>query len=180
MKTISWLVMMALAVLMLSASGCATIESHGEFLSTAPFAQFRTFSFAVPEGPPPGYRTSARSVRILAQMKPLVAEALEKKGYVPAAQGEGDVILACGAGRREVGEEVRMPLPSQVTAISGEEYEDLDFIEGGIVIDAFDRNGGQVWHGAARTEIDPQKPNAERLRQTVDRALARFPAHPTR
>lgn len=178
MKTFSSVVMMSLAALLLNASGCATIESHGEFLHTAPFAQFHTFSFATPEGPPAGYRTTARSAIVLTQMKGLVAEALEKKGYVPAPQGQqGDMILACGAGRREGEQLERMPLPRQVTAISGEEYEDEDFVEGGLVIDAFDRNGGQVWHGAGRTEIDPQNPNVEQLRRTVDAALARFPAH---
>jgi hypothetical protein len=154
------------------------IESHGEFVPAAPYAQFRTFSFAAPESTPIGYRTSARSIAVVEEMKSIVATALQAKGYAQAQAGEGDIILACAAGRREA--ETQMRLPWRVTELTGEEFEDHDFVEGGIVIDAFDRNGGQIWHGAARTEIDPMKPNAARLQGAVNAALTRFPAHRAR
>jgi hypothetical protein len=160
----------------LAIAGCTPIESHGEFVPAAPYAELHTFSFATPESAPSGYHASARSAAIVEQMKPLVAAVLERKGYRRVADGEGDIIFACGAGRRDVEEHIR--LPWRIATIVGEEYEDRDFVEGGIIIDAFDRNGGQIWHGAARTEIDPNKPSAERLQHTVEAALSRFPAHP--
>ena len=165
----------ALVAVSLAASACMTpIQSHGEYLHTAPFATFRTFSFAPAEGPPEGYETTPRSAQIVDAMKPLVAHALELRGWVQAPAGEGDLVVACAAGRRDT---TRMHRVSwRASLVTGEESEERDFVEGGIVIDAYDRNGGQVWHGAARTEIDPAKPNADRLRQAVDAALAKFPA----
>jgi hypothetical protein len=165
-----------LLALSLATTRCSEVESHGEFVPAAPYAQFATFSFASNEGPPGGYHLSARSLVVVEQMKPMVVAALEKKGYVQAPNGDvGDIVVACGAGRRDVEEHRR--LNWHITQLTGEEFEDNDFVEGGVVIDAFDGSGGQIWHGAARTPIDPQKPSSDRLRVAVDAALVRFPTH---
>ena len=151
----------------------APIQSHGEYLHTAPFAAYHTFSFATAQGAPEGYETTARSAQIAEAMKPLVAEALEARGWVQAPPGEGDIIVACGAGRRDTSRSHRVPW--RVSLVTGETSEEHDFVEGGIVVDAFDKSGGQIWHGAARTEIDPAKPSLDRLRLAVDAALVHFP-----
>jgi len=159
----------------LAAAGCAApITSHGEYLHTAPFADFRTFSFAPAGGALEGYETTPRSAQIVEAMKPFIRAELVRKGWVEAPGGDGDVVVACAAGRREVTKMRR--LPWRMTMITGEETEERDFVEGGIVIDAFDRSGGQIWHGAARTEIDPNHPSLDRLEIAVDAALAHFPA----
>ncbi|HEY1954228.1 MAG TPA: DUF4136 domain-containing protein [Polyangiaceae bacterium] len=161
-------------VLGLAAAHCSPTQAHGEFVPAAPYHELATFSFASNEGPPGGYRLSARSL-VVEEMKPLVAAELIRRGYVQAPDGEGDVIVACGAGRRDATRHVR--LSWRITSLTGEALEDQDFVEGGVVIDAFDKSGGQIWHGAARTPIDPMKPSEARLRAAVAAALARFPAH---
>jgi len=134
--------LLAIAATVMMLGGCAPIESHGEFVPNAPYAQMRTFSFASPETAPAGYQPSPRSAIILEQIKPIIASVLERRGYVQASTGEGDIVVAFGAGRREV--ERPMRLPWRITELTGEEFEDHDFVQGGIVIDAFDRNGGQI------------------------------------
>ena len=152
------------------------LKRRGEFVPAAPYAEMRTFSFATPEATPEGYQATARSAVVVEQMKPFIVAALEAKGWVQAQQGEGDITIACAAGRREA--ETHRRLPWRITNVTGEAFEDRDFVEGGIVIDAFDRSGGQIWHGAARTEIDLSRPSVDRVRKAVNAALTRFPAHP--
>jgi len=171
--------LLAILAIGFSTFGCSQVQSHGEFVPAAPFAQFTTFSFASNEGPPGGYHLSKRSLVVVEQMKPLVAAELEKKGYVRAHEGEvGDIIIAVGAGRRESEEHVHVNW--HITELTGEEFEDRDFVEGGIVIDAYDKSGGQIWHGAARTAIDPQKPDVNLVRDAVADVLKRFPSHNVR
>lgn len=167
----------AAAFVLAQLAACAPpIQSHGEFVPAAPYAEMRTFSSAAPLSTPIGYQATARSAVVVEQMKPMIAAALEAKGWVQASPGEGDITIACAAGRRDA--ESRVRLPWRITNVTGEAFEDRDFVEGGIVIDAFDRNNGQIWHGAARTEIDPMKPSQVRLQNAVNAALSRFPNHP--
>lgn len=59
------------------------------------------------------------------------------------------------------------------------DQEERDFVEGAFVIDAFDRETRElVWHGSARTEINPGPIDDARLRQAVESVLASFPARP--
>ena len=168
----------ALAALALSSSACtASVQSHGDYLHTAPFASFHTFSFATAKAPPEGYEVTERSAQIVELMKPIVSEALVRKGYVAAPEGEvGDVVVACAAGRRDTTKVRRVS--RRQSLVTSEDTEERDFVEGGLVIDAFDRSGGQVWHGASRTEIDPARPSLDSLRRAVGAALTRFPARP--
>jgi len=158
-------------------AACAPpIQSHGEFVPAAPYAEMHTFSFIAPEATPAGYQATARSAVVVEQMKPMIAAALEAKGWVQGKPGDSDITIACAAGRREA--ETHVKVSWRIANITGEEFEDRDFVEGGIVIDAFDRSNGQIWHGAARTEIDPNKPSEVRLQNAVNAALTRFPTHP--
>jgi hypothetical protein len=153
----------------------APIESHGEILESARIAPLRTFSFVPGEAlAPEGYEATERSPQVVAAMKPLVAAALEAKGWVEAPKGDGDMLVACTAGRRSRVESERVP--PRTSMITGEATREREWIEGSIVIDAYDRRGVRIWHGYARTEIDPEKPSPERLRQAVGDALRRFPA----
>ena len=166
----------AVAGFVLLAVACTPppIESHGQFVPDAPYAEMHTFAFVAPEATPAGFEATARSAVVVEQMKPMIAAALEAKGWVRAQPGEADITIACAAGRREA--ETHRRLPWRISNITGEEFEDRDFVEGGIVIDAYDRSNGQIWHGAARTEIDPAHPSLDRLEIAVDAALAHFPA----
>ncbi len=154
----------------------APIEVHTGALDTAPYAQFHTFALAPIKGGIVGYTTTARSERVINLMKPAVTAVLVRKGYTLAAETESDLVIVCSAGRRDT--EEHRELPRRMAQITGEQYEDRDFVEGGLVIDVFDKTGGQVWHGAAQTEIDPQKPDDARVRTVVEHVLEKFPARP--
>ncbi len=168
--------MIALLVGALALGACSTTQVHTGSLDTAPFAQFYTFSFAPIQGGVTGYRSTSRTARVIELMKPAITDVLEKKGYRRAPEGESDLVIVCSAGRRDV--EERISLPWRITAITGEDFEDRDFVQGGLVIDVFDKTGGQVWHGAGKTEIDPGKPNDTRVRSVVEDVMSAFPSHP--
>jgi len=116
---------------------------------------------------------TAASVGIQARMTPLIAAALEKKGYTQAS-GKGDFVIRFGSGRRDV--EVEHGSSSSHLDSFMEEDESNDFVEGAIVIDAFDgSNDGQIWHGSARTAINPNKVDDSLLSQAINDVLVKFP-----
>jgi len=172
MKTFVWTLVAALAC---GAAACTPVEVHTGALDTAPYAQFHTYAFAPVSGGVVGYRTTTRSAKVIELMKPAVTTVLERKGYTLAPAADADLTIVCSAGRRDVEEHIQ--LNRRMAEITGEETEDHDFVEGGLIIDVFDKSGGQVWHGAGQTEIDPQKPNDERVRNMVETILQKFPTH---
>ena len=64
------------------------------------------------------------------------------------------------------------------TVMSGSDEDRLQSVTTGeVVVDAFDRSTAQqVWHGAARAEVDPQRINEPELQAAVHQWLAPFPA----
>ena len=176
MKTRTLRLVLAIFAAGLGGACTAPIQSHGEYLQSAPFSSFRTFGFVPSEAPPEGYQASDRSAQIAEQMRPMVAAVLQEKGYVFAPNGDADIMVECSAGRRPGLHAHRKEW--RMSAVTGEAREEREDVEGGIVIDAFDRSGGQIWHGSARSEIDPQKPSVDRLRRAVAAALSKFPARP--
>jgi uncharacterized protein DUF4136 len=164
------------ALLSAGASGAIScvkeVQAHSASLRTAPFARYHTFSFADAEGSPAGYAVSPRSAEVQRRIKPLIVAVLEEKGYTPAT-GKGDFVVAYGSGRREV--TTRHSGPAKPEWLDEDEEE--DFVEGSIVIDVFDgTNDGQVWHGASRAEINPEKIDPGQLERSVRKVLAPYPA----
>lgn len=172
MMTLSALVCLAPVV-----GGCSPVRSHSAGLATAPFPQYRTFSFGTDEGSPAGFKSTPRTAEVERRMLPLIAAVLQEKGYAPAEAGKkGDVVVAYASGQRKG---IKRPAQSSRGAADGlAEDEEADFVEGGLVIDMFDgTNDGQVWHGAARAEVDPDKIDDELLQRAVREVLAPFPVH---
>jgi hypothetical protein len=59
-----------------------------------------------------------------------------------------------------------------------QEERDL-VVEGAFIIDAFDRESREVvWHGSARSELNPGPIDEQRLRKAVGSVLASFPSRP--
>lgn len=154
-----------------SFTGCVRpVDVHTANLPTAPFAQYHTFSFADPEGSPAGYRPSPRSAEVQRRLKPLIVTVLQEKGYA-LAPGKGDFVLAYGSGRREG--EIYHPVRAHDWL---DEDEVDDFIEGSLVIDVFDgSNDGQIWHGASRAGINPDKIDPKQLDRSVRLLLLAYP-----
>jgi hypothetical protein len=155
-----------------STSACSQgVRAHSASLSTAPFASYHTFSIEGSEGAPGGYVMSPASLHVLKRMQPIIAYELENKGYSQTPT-HGDFVVRFGSGRRVAqAEHVRDPYQ-----LSLEEDEPTDFVEGAIIIDMFDGvNGGQIWHGSARTEINPDKVDQKQLVNAIDDVLKKFP-----
>jgi hypothetical protein len=104
------------------------------------------------------------------QIQAVTAAALIEKGYALAA-GQGEIVISVGAGRREF--EVHDAVDDDVLP------EDLktDFVDGCLVIDAFDvTRGVRVWHGTTSAQIDTDHANVERLKRALANVLSPFPA----
>jgi hypothetical protein len=102
-----------------------------------------------------------------------IVAGLTQKGYIAAASGNVDLLIMFGSGRREA------TIHEGTAALATEwvpDDEDADFVEGSLVIDAFDgATGGKVWHGAARAEIDPDHIDDAPLQRSVAKLLTSFP-----
>lgn len=86
---------------------------------------------------------AAAADEVQRRLQPLIAAALTKKGYAPAS-GKGDVIIAFGSGVRGVSTSPPQAAPppklheANVSVGWLPDDEDADFVEGSLVIDAFD------------------------------------------
>jgi len=176
-----------LAFILLGSAACAA-EAHdgrpGVFTTSSgarihtvanpavSFDGFRTFSFGPSEGAPAGYQMTARSAELQRRLRPFIAAALTQRGYV-AAPGKGDIFIMFGSGRREVS-------IHESSTIGGEwlpDDENADFVEGSLVIDAFDGSTRtKVWHGASRARLDPDRIDDKDLQRSVEDLLSAFPA----
>jgi hypothetical protein len=163
-----------LLVLSVATVSCThAINVHSATSPTARFDTYRTFAFRIMENAPRLYRASALSAEVCQRVQVQASEALEAKGYHETTEPKPDLILWVGAGRRE--QETQHDEPHNAPWIN--EREEEDFVEGAFVIDAFDGvNHEQVWHGSARTEVDPGRIDSELLRRAVQSVMARFPA----
>jgi hypothetical protein len=150
----------------------ATPATHTVTNPAVSFERFRTFSFGGSEGPPRGYEVSPRSAQVRRLLQPFIAAALTARGYI-AVPEKGDVVIMFGSGRREL----------SVHEVSGVETswlpddENQDFVEGALVIDAFDGVVGvKAWHGATQANIDPGRVDERQLQRSVQTLIASFPA----
>jgi hypothetical protein len=101
-------------------------------------------------------------------------------GTDPTPSGGGGVSSSQGGGSPAPGEG-SVPGPSNVemTYHGQLDQEERDLVEGAFVIDAFERQTHElVWHGSARSLIDPGPIDEERLRKAVESVLASFPPTP--
>lgn len=173
--TIKSILLSALVSLAPAAMGCSPVRSHSASLATAPFSQYRTFSFGDPQSAPAGFKTSSRTAEVERKMQPLIATLLRERGYEAAEAGKtGDLVIGFASGSRRGLKRPAGPSHGVPDAVADDEEE--DFVEGAIVIDMFDgTNAGQVWHGAARTEVNPSKIDDELLQRAVRQVLAPFP-----
>jgi hypothetical protein len=156
-------------------AGCDQVTVHATTNPAASFEQYRTFSFGAPESPPRGYTVSPLSEEVRDHVQPLIAIALDRKGYTSASQ-RGDLVIQFGCGRRTVHVEEAQPREGDQSLL-GLPHFDYDVVEGALVIDAFDaRSGVRVWHGSSRAEIKPDRVDEALLQTSVAEVLASFPS----
>jgi hypothetical protein len=145
-------------------------RAHSSALSTAPFDQYRTFSFGSDESAPEGAHTSSRTLEARRRAREAITTALVAKGY-STSEAKGDFVVMFGTGRMD---EDFIRRPSHADWL--DEDEDEDFTVGALVIDMFDgANGGQIWHGASRVEINPDKVDPGLVQRSVYDVLKSFP-----
>jgi hypothetical protein len=152
---------------------CAeSVSIHTAVNPSASFDHYQTFSFGPAEGPPRGFTMSPRSAEVQRRLQPLIMAALVQRGYAPAS-GKPDFFILFGSGRRTVA-------IHETSGIGGDwlpDDENGDFVEGSLVIDAFDgARGGRIWHGASRAQIDPDHVDDALLQRSVSALLASFPS----
>ncbi|MGA3120333.1 MAG: DUF4136 domain-containing protein [Polyangiaceae bacterium] len=189
----------------LMSGGCApAIHVHAIQSPDAHFERYRTIAFDVSRRAPAGHVASPRSADVREHVRQLAAAILQSRGYGLAAHEHADLVVRIEAGRREVevptGTGI-MPLGGGVSGLPeasrandtpgnvpgpadmgtseyhGElDQEEGDLVEGAFVIDAFDGETHQlVWHGSARTEVNPGPVDYGRLGRAVESVLASFP-----
>jgi len=165
--------LLAMAVTPVIASGCArNVSVRTATNPAASFEHYRTFSFGSAEGPPRGYQLSSRSPEVQRLLEPLITTGLTQRGYAPAS-GNGDLFIEYGFGRRAVVVHEASETP---TASWLPDDENATFVEGSLVIDAFDASTGvRVWHGASREQIDSSHIDNDLLKRSVAELLAAFP-----
>jgi hypothetical protein len=181
-KTMRFLIALALVALaacageahrIVLAPVAASQDMHTATNPAVSFGAYRTFSFMSADGG--GYRMSARSTEVQRRLRPLIADTLTRKGYV-AASGKGDIFILFGSGPRDAS----TTEASELTAGWLPDDEGADFVEGALVIDAFDgSDGNRVWHGAMRANIDPNRIDDELLARSVQNLLSLFPTPKT-
>jgi hypothetical protein len=158
-------------LVLLASAACSTSSSIQTATNpVASFDHYRTFSIGAPEGPPAGYETSIQSAEVQRLVAPLIAAALQRRGYALAA-AKGDLVITFGSGRRQVS-------IHETSGISAEWLpadQNAEFVEGSLVIDAFDGSSNtRVWHGASRAHV-LDRIDEPRLQKSVQGLLASFP-----
>jgi len=152
----------------------AIVGAHTATNPAAAFDRYRTFSFGPSEGAPSGYELSPRATDVQRRLRPLIAAALTERGYTAVPDG-GDMVLMIGWGRREV-------TTHEVSSVGTgwlPDDENQDFVEGGLVIDAFDaRDGERIWHGAATASTDSDRIDDQQLLRSVHTLVTSFPRAP--
>jgi hypothetical protein len=171
MKTIAF----AVVGLSLAACQAATNATEPEIRTvaspSAPFAQYRSFSFALSEQPTPGYPPSVESFEIERHVRMLIVDTLNQKGYTEDT-GKSDFVVRFRSGRMEV--------MDSATSQGGESTRSPTRVEQGeLAVDVFDTSTQtHVWQGTAVAIIDPKAMDAG-LRRAVEQLLGRFPARRT-
>lgn len=171
MRPISFVLCMCLGA---CATPPATVETSSATIGG--LERYRTFSFENASTPPTGYRSSARGGEVVDIAKPLVADALARRGFTQTNQ-DGDLVVVVSVGRRVV--DKTRPLSRTSVVITGDRVETIQVPEGTITVDAYDRaTRAEVWRGAATDEIDYDASKLDRARavNAIDSIMARFPS----
>ncbi len=165
--------LLPLALLVAVPACTEAVDSHVSHASDAPFERYRTFAFdpvlaRASRHDAPGVAAASAS-----RAEALAAELMRSKGYAPApADGDADLVVRLFAGRREHAR--RDPEQNRASPVDADEEQ--DFLEGRLVVDVVDAATGRVvWHGAARTEVEPGQVDDDLLRRSLARVLGGFP-----
>jgi hypothetical protein len=166
-----WLATVACAGAAQPVSPARSANVHTMANPAVSFDRFKTFSIGLSEGPPAGYQATARTAEVYRRLRPLIASALAARGYTQV-DARGDLLVMYGSGVREVA----IHETSSVGAGWLPDDENADFVEGSLVIDAFDgASYARVWHGASRAEIKPEQIDDQRLQRSVQELIGAFP-----
>ena len=175
------LLSLAIATLMLGATGCTSYSISTDYSPQADFSNYRTFGFM------PGRTllvatTQPVSPLILENLKYATRQALEAKMLRHTDDPEqADFVISFTLGSRD-----KISVTSYPTAYRGswgwggvyhQNVDVRDYTEGMLAIDVFDVKGRQpVWHGVAKKNIQASdRGNRELLNEIVAAILAEFP-----
>jgi hypothetical protein len=153
--------------------GCAGSPTmHTARDPAAVFTNYRTFSIGAAEGPPAGFHASSWSPELQLRLEPLVTAALRARGYSPVSE-HGDLVVTFGSGRRQVSVHETSGMSAEWLPAD----ENAEFVEGALVIDAFDASTrARVWHGWTEGRVRLDRIDAPQLAQSVRGLLGSFPS----
>jgi hypothetical protein len=157
-------------ILVCASTACAAGPSSSQRVQTASansnLSACKTFAFESAAQPIPPFATSARAFEVERRMRPMLEAELQGKGYVETTgDGKADFVVAFASGYAAVG-----GVPE------GQTNAKPPVLTGQLVVDAFDATSkGQVWHGMAETEVDPQKIDDRLLQTALRRIMTGFP-----
>jgi hypothetical protein len=135
----------------------------------APFARYHTFSFGLAESAPSGSYVSPASLEAEHALRPLVGDALARKGYAENA-GQADFVVRLGAGGADVAN-------SSTEGFFSDDFGGGQVTPGlSVAIDMYDAaSGAHVWHGATVITLDRGRLGDKLLEHVVASAFAEFP-----
>lgn len=135
----------------------------------AGMARFKTYSHEENLTPPPGYATGRMTPELLEKVRVQIDVHLQKKGYVVAPPGTGELVVRISWGIRTVLQE-----PTGAAANAGAPGQ-ADQV-GKLVIDVYERaNNSELFHGFAKDEIHSRDVNGTKVATAVDLLLEPVP-----
>jgi len=151
---------------------------HAATAPNAQFERYHTFAFDPTAGSPDRYAESPPEVR--ARIEQTATTILKSHGYTPATGRKADFVVRIKTGRWPPSTDAAALPPVEQTEIPYSGFiddEQRDLVEGSFVIDAFDAETHKLlWHGSARSVIDPARVDYDRLQRAVESVMAFLPA----
>ena len=147
----------------------ATMQVKTSGAQVAAMARFTTYSHEENLTPPPGYATGRMTPELLEKVRMQIDAHLQKKGYVLAPPGTGELVVRIAWGVRTVLQE-----PTGAAAKAGAPAQ-VDQV-GKLVVDVYERaNNSELFHGFAKDEIHSRDVNGTKVATAVDLLLEPVP-----
>jgi len=149
-----------LIAFLIIASGCVRVQVTAEAEPETDFARYSSYA----QSPPPD------APLVVDSIQREIDNVMQKKGYRASGVDEADLVLVFSTNRKS---QQRRQLSSDP---GSNYYQVKTYVEGTLVIEAFDRQAKQViWRGAGRVDIDRDSEAPYIAAAATRKVLADFP-----
>lgn len=175
----------AIALCCLSFASCTSVKAHADFEAGVDFSAFKTFALAAPPAKGPVALPSYSEIRGRA-INNKIAEYLLTKGYTQSDETNADLIVSFQLAG-EARQDVRSTGTTGYSSFGrhgwygspwyNETVYTVSYVEGTLIVDAFDRAAEQViWHGWSTVGLYSQADAYEKEQLVIEAVMAQFPA----